>query len=177
MNPPSAGVRAVLWPGRTKREYKPGAWDTSHKQGAIYKINTRRRGRGGDVSQRMHTSSAALGYPTNATYPGTCQSTTALGIWSMPRIQPELGRNAEMRWCSGGLLALGCWAGGPTRGWKPRQANGEKHGDQGTATLGKSMHPLSAGVRAVLWPGRTKVGYEPRAWDTSHKQGAVNATP
>ena len=106
-----------------------------------------------------------------------CQSSTALGIWSMPRIQAELGRNAEMRWCSRGLSALGCWAGGPTSGWRPRQANGEKHGDQGTATLGKSMHPPSAGVRAVLWPGRTKVGYEPRAWNTSHKQGAVNATP
>ena len=72
MNPPSAGVRAVLWPGRTKREYKPRAWDTSHKPGAVYKINTRRRGQGGGMYHNVCTP-AQLHW----------------GIQLMPRIQAE----------------------------------------------------------------------------------------
>ena len=163
MNPPSAGVRAVLWPGSTKGNISHGPGIQATSKGCIQDKHPQRRAGGGvcittyahqlsciGVSNYCHVSRPSMKQINK----NTCQSSTALGIWLMPCIQAELGRNAEMRWCSRGLSALGCWAGGPTRGWRPRQANGEKHGDQGTATLGKSMHPPSAGVRAVLWPGR-----------------------
>ena len=115
----------------------------------------------------------------------TCQSSTALGIWSMPRIQAELGRNAEMRWCSRGLSALGCWAGGPTRGWRPRQANGEKHGDQGTWEVHASPVCRCEGS-AVAWQDQsgvraTGLGYEPQARgckrDTLRRQDYAHPMP
>ena len=85
---------AVAWQGQ--REYQPRAWDTSHKQGAVYKINTRRGGGGGmyhnvctpaqlhwgiqlmpriqaehEVDKQEHLPKLyRIGYLINATYPG-----------------------------------------------------------------------------------------------------------
>ena len=60
----------MAWQGQ--REYQPRAWDTSHKQGAVYKINTRRGGQGGGMYHNVCTP-AQLHW----------------GIQLMPRIQAE----------------------------------------------------------------------------------------
>ena len=126
-------------------------------------------------------SSAASGYPTDATHPG----------WAWYRdIQEHLLKLSHIghltnatypgwarkillkldctRWCSRRLSSPVCWAGRPSRGLRPDQANKEKHGNQGTASLGNSIYPPSEVVGAVLWFGRTKGG-------TSHEPG-IQAT-